>query len=145
LFDLAKSFYDKAGIEVAKDDFTLRAINLGKLRAKTLKDLVLGTKYFFKDPEYSPEDLETIRSNKSTGLLLSKFIELINNSYDSHLDLENKSREMVASLGLSFKDLVHPLRLIITGMKVGPGLFEIVEAIGNDIVAKRASKFINEE
>lgn len=144
LLGLAKAFYDKAGIEVVKDDFTLRAINLGKVRAKTLQDLVLGTKHFFQDPEYSSEDLESIKSNKSTAQLLGKFIELLNNGYESHMDLENKSREMVASLGLAFKDLVHPLRLIITGMKVGPGLFEIVDALGKDIVIRRVSKFLND-
>jgi glutamyl/glutaminyl-tRNA synthetase len=109
-----------------------------------LQDLVVGTKYFFVEPENSPEDLEDVRSNKSTTILLRKFIELLDGEYDSHIDLEKKSREMVASLGFSFKDLVHPLRLITTGMKVGPGLFEVLDALGKDIVTKRVSKFIEE-
>ncbi len=144
LFYLAKAFYDKAGIEVVKDDFTLKAINLGKVRARTLQDLVIGTKYFFVEPELSAEEMDSINSNNSTALLLEKFLELLNNGYDSHMDLENKSREMVASLNLAFKDLVHPLRLLVTGMKVGPGLFEIVDALGKDIVIRRVSKFLND-
>ncbi|MEO1784778.1 glutamate--tRNA ligase [Thermodesulfobium sp. 4217-1] len=144
LFDLAKAFYDKAGIELVKDDFTIRAINLGKVRARTLQDLVIGTKYFFVEPELSAEEMDSIKSNSSTALLLEKFLELLNTGYDSHIDLENKSREMAASLDLAFKDLVHPLRLLITGMKVGPGLFEIVDALGKDIVIRRVSKFLND-
>ncbi|AEE13959.1 glutamyl-tRNA synthetase [Thermodesulfobium narugense DSM 14796] len=144
LFDLAKPFYEKAKINVIKDDYTLRAINLGKVRAKTLEDLVNTTKYFFIDPELTSPEVENIKSNKSTLLLLNRFLELVNSNYESHTDLENKSREMAVSMNLSFKDLVHPLRLILTGMKVGPGLFEVVDALGRDKVIKRVSKFLSE-
>uniref|UniRef100_A0A7C5KC33 Glutamate--tRNA ligase n=1 Tax=Thermodesulfobium narugense TaxID=184064 RepID=A0A7C5KC33_9BACT len=145
LFDLAKPFYDKEGIKVLKDNFTLRAINLGKARAKTLQDLVSGTKYFFVEPELSFEEVKAIKLSNSTLFLLEKFLVLLDNDEcNSHIELEKKSREMVASYNQAFKDLVHPLRLIITGMKVGPGLFEIVCALGKDIVKRRVLKFINE-
>ena len=36
--------------------------------------------------------------------------------------------------------LIHPLRLAVTGVSVGPGLFELLEVLGKEIVLRRIDK-----
>ena len=49
-------------------------------------------------------------------------------------------RELVAELGLKASDLVHPVRVAITGRDVGPGLFETIVLLGKEKTVERLSK-----
>jgi glutamyl-tRNA synthetase len=42
---------------------------------------------------------------------------------------------LASRIGLG--DLVHPTRLAISGVSFGPGLFELMEALGKEIVIRR--------
>lgn len=58
------------------------------------------------------------------------------------LAIEAEFRETATAVGLKTKDLVHPVRVALTGRKVGPGLFETMEALGQPEVAARLGRLI---
>ena len=51
--------------------------------------------------------------------------------------IEKAVRDTAAALGLESKDVIHPLRLALTGRTVGPGLFELIEVLGKERVLTR--------
>jgi len=51
-------------------------------------------------------------------------------------------RGVSESLGLKAKELIHPLRYVLTGKTVGPSLFEAMALLGRDKVITRLSKVL---
>lgn len=50
---------------------------------------------------------------------------------------ESAFRDVVARLSISSSDLVHPVRVALTGKSVGPGLFETMSLLGKERTIKR--------
>jgi len=59
------------------------------------------------------------------------------------VDLENQLREFAESKGIKAGQLIHPLRLALTGGTVSPGIFELMVVLGKEKVIYRIEKFIN--
>ena len=53
---------------------------------------------------------------------------------------EKVFRKLVTELGIKASDLVHPVRVAITGRDVGPGLFETVVLLGKEKTVERLMK-----
>jgi len=56
--------------------------------------------------------------------------------------LEEKFRTASTQLGKKFGELVHPMRLAITGRTSSPNLFEIMEILGKDRCLDRFQGFL---
>ena len=46
-------------------------------------------------------------------------------------------RALAADMGLKAGDLIHPLRVALTGQKVGPGIFETLVLLGREEALRR--------
>jgi glutamyl-tRNA synthetase len=55
----------------------------------------------------------------------------------SHEVLNTMYHDQAAKTGIQIGDLVHPTRLAISGVSFGPGLFEMMEALGKETVIRR--------
>jgi glutamyl-tRNA synthetase len=53
---------------------------------------------------------------------------------------EKAYRELIAELNISGGILIHPTRMALTGRTVGPGLFDIVAALGKKRCLERMDK-----
>ena len=51
-------------------------------------------------------------------------------------------RGAAAQSGVAAKDVIHPLRVALTGKTVGPGLFELIEVLGKERVLARLDRAI---
>ena len=51
--------------------------------------------------------------------------------------LEALYKETAEKLGVKGGDLIHPTRLAISGIPFGPGLFELMVALGKETVQRR--------
>ena len=58
------------------------------------------------------------------------------------MSLEEKFRKKAAESGHKFADLVHPMRLAITGKTASPNLFELIEILGKGRCIVRLMRFI---
>jgi glutamyl-tRNA synthetase len=57
-------------------------------------------------------------------------------SFD-HTNLEAAFQQVVAELGLKLGKVAQPVRVALTGSTVSPGLFEIIDVLGKEVVLKR--------
>jgi len=113
-------------------------VDLFKGRLSTLKDFLEWTDFVFVDelsidPKAQEEHLTQDRS-KEFALLSERFDNL--KALDAKA-AEKVFRDLVDELGIKASDLVHPIRVALTGRAVGPGLFETIEVLGRDKTIKR--------
>ncbi len=146
LFERVKPLWEKEGIEIKDYDkeYLLKAINLLKERSRLLTDFVNSGMYFFKDPEeYEEKGIKKYFSKDKEDVVkrLDILIERLSNVSDwKEETLENIYREIVEELNIKGGQIIHPTRLAITGLTVGPSLFILMEVLGKERVLRRLTK-----
>jgi glutamyl-tRNA synthetase len=60
----------------------------------------------------------------------------------SALKIEEVFRATVAELGTTVKTIIHPLRMAMSGKSGGPGMFEMIEALGKERTLERMERVI---
>jgi glutamyl-tRNA synthetase len=140
-------FLRRDGIDVEslvreREDWLKDVLILLRERARTLKDFAsLGT-YFFRDAfDY---DERAVKKHFSGGEVAQR-LRLLRDRFSglhtfSGEETERALRELAAEQGLKAAALIHPARVALTGMQVGPGLFDIVELLGRERVLARLDR-----
>ncbi len=153
LLELVKSFWIEAGLVQEEEFFQkkswlLKIVGLLNERCKKLADFVdLGKFFFTSEYEFEEKAVEKQFKNPGVASKLTRLAEKFRSleGFDKEKS-ENLVRNLATDLNLKPAELIHPLRLAITGMSFGPSLFEIVELLGKEEVVKRlrrAVEFIN--
>ncbi|MFH1428462.1 MAG: glutamate--tRNA ligase [Candidatus Margulisiibacteriota bacterium] len=113
-------------------------IELLKPRAKVIPDIIESMKYFLMDNiSYDMEAVQTHLTSSSFGLLKElepRLSEVV--SWDKPA-LEEVIRGLAKEKELKAADIIHPLRVAITGKSASPGIFETAELIGKEKVLYR--------
>jgi len=138
--ELSKS---KFGEQKYSEDYLLKVIEAMKERVSFVKDYIEKSPYFFEAPEEYDETTVVKRwKNNSSELLkeLTKNFEKLGNPVKE--DFENALKETASKLGVGNGDLIHPLRLAISGVGGGPGVFDITYILGKDETIQRMKKAI---
>ena len=76
--------------------------------------------------------------------IISEFIKEL--SSISNIDRENLEpvvNNLIKTNNTNFKGVGQPIRICLTGSKFGPGLYDIVIALGKEEVLKRLAKIIS--
>jgi Glutamyl- and glutaminyl-tRNA synthetases len=55
-------------------------------------------------------------------------------------DIENAMRAVIEDLKVSAGELIHPVRVALTGGTVSPGIFEVIAFLGKDRTIARLDK-----
>jgi len=152
LVDLLRPFLVEAGLATqlfisSRWDYMMKFVGLLKERCRLLTDFVALGRYFFVDDfEYDHAGAEKHFSgpNIADNLeSLASALEEVSPFESAHI--ENRLREAAEKAGLKAKELIHPTRLALSGMTMGPSLFEMMELLGKErCVARlrRAAQFI---
>ncbi len=144
---LVKPLYEKAGVDFSQfsDAYFHEAIRLLKDRSKRLPDFVEFGLYFFQEPTVYEEKAKKKYFNETGIKVLENLIQDIKplNSFNSG-DLEPIYRQLAEKLSLKGGDLIHPTRLAISGISFGPGLFELMAALGKERVLRRMVKTLED-
>jgi glutamyl-tRNA synthetase len=113
------------------DEYLLKVIGAMKERVSFVKEYLTKSPYFFKAPEnYEEKNLKKRWNEDSNELLvklLEKFEELENPVKE---DFEKALDELATNLNVSKGKLVHPLRIAVSGVGEGPGVYDILSIIG---------------
>ena len=120
-----------------------RVVELYKPRMNTLTDFLDWTQFIFTDDlQISPELKEKFFSkdcSKEFSLLAQRLGEIKDFTGAA---CEEVFRNLVAQLQIKSSDLVHPVRVALTGNEVGPGLFDTMTILGKEKTIQRLKKAI---
>tara|TARA_B100001250_G_scaffold280115_1_gene242464 strand:- start:118 stop:1515 length:1398 start_codon:yes stop_codon:yes gene_type:complete len=110
-----------------------------KNKAKTLEDIYNNSKYIITNKvNFNKDDLKLIDDNAKK--IISEFSNYISNLDKLERDsLEPIVNNLIKSNNTNFKGVGQPLRIILTGSKFGPGIYDIIISLGKEEVQKRLS------
>jgi glutamyl/glutaminyl-tRNA synthetase len=116
-------------------------VRLLKTRVKTLRDFIEFGDYFltedYKIDENAYKSLINEQTKHYLKLLYERYKELSNWKKE---DLENVLRNLANELNIKPAQIIHPLRIVLTGKTIGPSLFELIEALGKEVVLRRMER-----
>jgi len=132
--------------ETELDEVYLKKVmELVKARAKTREELINFGKYFFEDPNSYDDKGRNKHWNDSS--VNSNVQRLVKNFEELNSFTEEKIEEVLRStaetLGIKAAELIHPVRLALTGFSVSPSLFEIMILLGKEISVRRIKAALN--
>lgn len=133
-----KPHLQTAGLINIENKYLLNVISLMKERMIFPQDFVENSIYFFKEPEVFDETAISKHWEKETSQyenLLCERLESLN-EYNK-TSIEDAVRKLSEELKIKTSKLIHPTRLALSGRQTGPGLFEMMEVLGKEIVVKR--------
>ena len=142
LFDFLKTYCEafKEKIPDLAQKKIKNSLHFLKNKAKTLEDIYKNSKFLINDKvEIGNEDKKLL---DETAI---KIIKLFSNDINK---LSNFTREtlepiindLIKNNNTNFKGVGQPLRICLTRSKFGPGIYDILCALGKEEVAKRLSQ-----
>ena len=116
------------------------SLNFLKNKAKTLEDIYNNSKYIINDEvNFNQEDFKLIDENAKK--IISDFLkEILKLDTFNRDKLEPIVQNLIKLNNTNFKGVGQPLRIMLTGSKFGPGIYDILSSLGKDEVIKRLNK-----
>ena len=127
----------KEKISSNKEEKVKKSLSFLKNKAKTLEDIYKNAQYIISDKiNFKDEDLKLIdeMSKKIISEFNSKISEINELKKES---LETIINDLIKSNNTNFKGVGQPLRIVLTGSKFGPGIYDIIISLGKEEVIKR--------
>jgi len=131
----------KKKIDSSKENSLLKSMNFLKNKAKTLEDIYQNSQYMLKDNiQISAEDSKLLDASAKNIIkdFLNAFekISIINKE-----NLEKTVNELINKHKTNFKGVGQPLRIVLTGSRFGPGIFNIILSLNKNTVVKRLKDY----
>jgi glutamyl-tRNA synthetase len=127
----------KSEIQSDKKDKLKKSLTFLKNKAKTLEDIFNNAQYILLDKiNFNPEDIKLIDDNAKK--IISDFISQFKKiERPTREVLEPIIENLIKSHKTNFKGVGQPLRILLTGSKFGPGIYDIIQSLDKDEVIKR--------
>jgi glutamyl-tRNA synthetase len=112
-------------------------------RLKVFGDIVLQARFFFGE-EVSFDEKAFAKRVLAPGAterlaLFRDWLAARTAAFDAP-SLERDVQELLAARGWALGDIVHAVRVAVTGTAVGPGLFETLAVLGRDLCLRRIDR-----
>lgn len=115
------------------DDYLKLIIEAMQERVTFVKDFIEKSPYFFADPKEYDQTVVSKRWNQESASLLSKLIvEYEKLSIPSKEDYEITLKAFCDANKIGIGKIIHPLRLAVSGVGTGPGVYDIIYIIGKE-------------
>ncbi len=127
----------KSEINSNKKDKLKKSLTFLKNKAKTLEDIFNNAQYILLDKiNFNPEDIKLIDDNAKR--IISDFISQFKKiDRPTREVLEPIIENLIKSNKTNFKGVGQPLRILLTGSKFGPGIYDIIQSLDKDEVINR--------
>ena len=127
----------KKSIDSSKENSLIKSLNFLKNKAKTLEDIYQNFQYILQDNiQISPEDSKLL-DNSSKNIIKDFLDEFEKMSKITKENLEKTVNGLIDKHKTNFKGVGQPLRIVLTGSRFGPGIYNIILSLNKDVVIKR--------
>ena len=126
------------------DEYLSKVIFAMLERVSFVKEILENGFYFFEDPKEYDETTVKKRWKEDSAEHLKKLVaefSKLNNPNKEHF--EEALRKTSEELNVGTGKLIHPVRLAVSGVGGGPGVFEILDIIGKEKTIARLETAIN--
>jgi glutamyl-tRNA synthetase len=120
------------------DAYLLSVIGAMRERATFVKDFVEKSPYFFQPPKEYDQEVAKKRWKHDTAGHLRRLVAEFSGLVDPRKEDYEAALQRVAEAGnIKNSELIHPVRLAVSGMGIGPGLYDILFILGKDETIRR--------
>ncbi len=143
--DLFQSFKEycknfKENINSEKLNIIEKSLTFLKNKAKTMEDIYNNSKFIIND-EIIIEKAEISLLTEDAKNIIKSFKKKVNEIEVFNKEtLEPIINNLISENQTNFKGVGQPLRIILTGSKFGPGIYDIIISLGKKRVLDRLSK-----
>jgi glutamyl-tRNA synthetase len=131
------------GEREAADEYLLSVVEAMRERVTFVGDYLDKSPYFFRAPEtYEPESVSKRWKPESPNHLRALLAEFAALDNPQAADFESALQRTAERSQIKKSELIHPLRLAVSGMGAGPGLFDILAILGKDETIRRINAAI---
>jgi glutamyl-tRNA synthetase len=138
-----KKYLDNNGINIDDIEYLEKVVTAMGKRPRKLKHFIEYGDYFFSDDfKYDEDGIKKYfypSLQNRLKILLEKLNEL---KLFKEQEIENIFREVSKELDCKAAELIHPVRIGVSGSTVGPGLFKMLEILGKERIIKRLEKLV---
>jgi glutamyl-tRNA synthetase len=125
------------------DEYLLHVIQVMRERVTFVKDFLEKSPYFFQPPEQYDQDAVKKRWTEKTPEQLEILMNALSQiPKPQKEDYETTLHQTADALKIKPADLIHPMRLAVSGMGAGPGLYDILFILGKDETIRRIKSAI---
>ena len=130
----------KENINNEKLNIIKKSLTFLKNKAKTMEDIYNNSKFIIND-EIIIEKAEMSLLTENAKNIIKSFIKKVNEIEVFNKEtLEPIINNLISENQTNFKGVGQPLRIILTGSKFGPGIYDIIISLGKKRVLDRLSK-----
>ena len=118
-------------------------IKLYQGRINVLGDFLDWADFFFSNEIVIEQSLIEKFLSQDLSKEFSLFIDRLDDlELFTAASIEATFRGLVKELNISSRQLIHPIRVALTGKTIGPGLFEVIFYLGKEITRARLSRWV---
>ncbi len=121
-----------------------KIIDCMRERISFIHELFEKAPFFFNDVTEYDQEVINKRWKSDSAFLLNEFLvsikEIENISKEKYEEILHKVAE---KNNVGAGKIIHPLRLAVSGMGIGPGLYDILDILGKELVIKRIEKALS--
>jgi len=150
LIPYVKAEMEKAGIwdaefEGARKEWFIHTLELIRERYNFTTDFATLGRPFFSD-DFAMEE-EAVKKNVLKNQGLETWFQTLADRFENLAEFENAGieniiRDMAEKENIKAGILINGIRTAVTGQSVGPGIFELLNALGKEMVVKRLRKAV---
>ncbi len=146
LAEMLRPVAEEHGWKGFSDSYLMDVVGLLRERISFVKDVADFAPYMFGKPPYYEETYIAKHWKDNTEGMVRPLIELFRAAKDfSHETTHAITQAYVEENGLKLRDVIHPLRLMVTGRSVGAGMFETMEVLGKEECIDRMELFLSKK
>ena len=143
LADLLIPFLTNLGCSNLNKEKVKEALRTLKARSKTLLEMAQGALFYFKEITYEKQADEKFFRPEILEILEDLLSDLKGAPSFAQEQLENIFSTLLKRHQIKLGKVAQPLRVALTGKTISPGIFEIMEVMGQEMVIKRLSNAIS--
>jgi len=124
-------YFDQAGIDVPRNDYSAAVVDLVKERCKTLLDVVQQSRFFFTQIE-SYDEVQMAKHIKTVSpeLLLSCINKLSDIQEWTIESIHGCIQGTVEEFAVGFGKVAQPIRIALTGSTISPSIDQTLWVLG---------------
>ena len=143
LFKLLKIYSQKykKNIDSSKENTLLKSLNFLKNKAKTLEDVHQNSQYILQENIQITLEDSKLLDNASKNIIKDFLDAYEKITKITKENIEEIVKKLIDKHKTNFKGVGQPLRIVLTGSKFGPGIYNIILSLDKDAVIKRLKNY----
>ncbi len=138
------NYIKERNLSPVKLEWLKEVIKLMQGRFKNFSQFINYADYFFVDKiDIETQAFQSVLNKEGISDILKALKEELSilKCWDEK-SIEDIVREIASSLQIKGGKIIHPIRVALTGKKIGPGLFELIVVLGQEKTIKRLEEAI---